>query len=131
MSRSPSLEAVYEKDLPAIWKDLPSPLLRINKQIRAEMFNLLHKSLSTLRITSHGANFDMHGLTCFITQQRPRSHNNLPNPKIEIWPPHPGQPFEISNILHLVKKLRDELRAMPQIPELKIQFVENDLAKWT
>ena len=131
ISRSPSPEDVYEKNLRAIWEDLPSPLLCVNKQIRAEISDVLLKCFFTLRVTPYGANFDMLGLSCFISQQRSRSYGDLPDLKIEIWPPHPDRPIEMFYIHCRLRMLRDELRAVLHIPKLRIWFLENDLAKWT
>ena len=101
----------------------PSP---VSKQIRAEIFDLLHKCVFTLRITSYGASFDMLGLSCFIAQKRSRSYGDLPVLKIEIWPPHPDRPIEMFHILYHLRMLRDELRAVPNIPKLGVWFLEND-----
>ena len=132
ISRSPSSEDVYEKNFGAIWEDLPSPFLCVNKQTRAEIFDVLHKSRTfILRVTSYGANFDMFGLSCFIAQQRSRSYGDLPDLKIGMWPPHPDRPIEMFNILRHVRMLRDELRAVSHIPKLTIWFLENKIAKWT
>lgn len=131
ISRSPSLEDVYEQNLCAIWEDFPSPFLCVNKQIRAEIFDVLSKCSYTLRVTSYGADFDMLGLSCFIAQQRPRSYGDIPDLKIEIWPPHPNRPIEMFNIHRHLRMLRDELRAVSIIPKLRICFLENDFAKWT
>ncbi len=131
MSRSPSPEEVYERNLRAIWEDFPSPLLYVNKQIRAELFDVLFKCFFTIRVTSYGAGFDMLGLSCFIAQQRPRSYGDLPELRIELWPPHPDRPIEMFNIHCRLRMLRDELRAVSHIPLLRIRFLENDFAKWT
>ena len=131
LSRSPNPEDIYKKNLRTIWEDLPSPLLSVNKQIRAEMFDLLHKCFFTLRVTSHGATFDMLGLTCFITQSLSRSYSGLPDLKIEIWPPHPDRPIEMFYIHCHLRLLRDTLRAASHIPKLRIWFLENNIAKWT
>ncbi len=131
MSRSPSPEDVYEKNLCAVWEDFPTPLLYVSKQIRAEIFNVLSKVFFTLRVTSYGAGFDMLGLSCFIAQQRPRSYGDLPDLRIDIWPPHPDRPIEMFNIHCRLRMLRDELRAVSHIPKLQIRFLENDFAKWT
>lgn len=130
-SRSPTPKDVYKKNLLAVWEDLPSPLLRVNKQIRAEIFDVLHKFFFTFRITSTSANFDMLGLSCFIAQQRPKSYGDLPDLRIEIWPPHPDRPIEMFYIHRHLCILRDELRAVSHIPKLTIRFVESSLAKWT
>ena len=73
----------------------------------------------------------MLGLSCFIAQQHSRSYGDLPDLKIEIWPPHPDRPIEMFHIHCHLRILRDELRAVSHIPKLRIWFLENDYAKWT
>ena len=131
-SRSPNSGDVYHRNLRAIWEDLPSPLLRVNKQIRNEVFDVLQGDTFTLRVTSYGASFDMLGLSSFIAQQRPKSYGALPELWIEIWPPHPDRPIEMYNINYYLRNLRDELRATQVgIPKLVVEFQETEFAKWT
>ena len=131
-SRCPTPEEVYERNFGAIWEDVPSPLLAVNKQIRDEVFDVLHKAAFTMRVTSYGASFDMLGLSCFIAQQRPKSYSGLPKLIIEIWPPHPDRPIETYNINCHIRDLRNELRATSVgIASLIIRFRENKIAKWT
>ena len=74
----------------------------------------------------------MFGLSCFIAQQRPKSYGGLQELIIEIWPPHPDRPIEMYNIYYHVRELRDKLRATTGgIPRLVIDFMENEIAKWT
>lgn len=129
-SRSPSPEEVHENNLRAIWEDLPSPLFRVNKQVRGEVFDLLQKAGFTLRVTCHGANFDALALSCFIAQQRPKSYGDLPVLRVEIWPPHPDRPVDIFYIWDHLRKLRDDLRAAARIPKLVVWFKENEIATW-
>lgn len=131
-SRSPSPEEIHESNLRAHWEDLPSPLLGTNKQIRNEVKDLLLRNqLFTLRVTCFGATFDMLGLSCFIAQERPKNYDGLPGLRIEIWPPHPDRPVEMFHIYEHIRKLRDKLRAAPQIPKLLIWFKEDKLVKWS
>ena len=132
-SRRPTPEQVHERNFGAIWEDVPSPLLAVNKQIRDEVFDVfINKKTFTMRVTSSGARFDMLGLSCFIAQQRPRSYSGLPSLVIEIWPPHPDRPIEMYNIYRHVRDLRNELRATSVgIADLIIRFGENGIAKWT
>jgi hypothetical protein len=129
-SRSPSPQEVHENNLRAIWEDLPSPLLCVNKQVRSEVIDLLQKAGFTVRVTCHGANFDALGLSCFIAQQRPKSYGDLPVLRVEIWPPHPDRPVEMFYIWDHLRKLRDDLRAVARIPKLVVWFKENDIATW-
>ena len=131
-SRCPTPHEVHERNFGAIWEDVPSPLLAVNKQIRDEVFDVLHKAAFTMRVTSYGASFDMLGLSSFIVQQRPKSYGVLPKLIIEIWPPHPDRPIEMYNINCHIRDLRNELRATSvEIASLIIWFRENEIAKWT
>lgn len=85
-----------------------------------------------MRVTSYGASFDMLGLSCFISQQCPKSYSGLPKVGIESWPPHPDRPVEMYNINYYLTELRNELRATSVgISILVIFFKENKIAKWT
>ena len=129
-SRSPRPEQVYENNLNAVWKDLPSPLLHVNKQIRYEVWDLLQKTGFNMRVTSHGANFDAVALSSFIAQQRPKSYAHLPILRINIWPPHPDRPIEIYNIWNHIRELREGLCIAQRIPNLIISFKETETIKW-
>lgn len=132
VSRCPTPQQVHERNFRAIWEDLPTPLLSVNKQIRDEVFDILQKSPFTMRVTSYGASFDMLGLSSFISQQRPKSYSGLPKVGIEIWPPHPDRPVEMYNINYYLTELRNELRATSVgISTLVIFFQESKIAKWT
>lgn len=41
VSRCPTPEQVHQRNFRAIWEDLPTPLLSINKQIWAEVLDIL------------------------------------------------------------------------------------------
>ncbi len=129
--RSPTPQEVHESDLRAHWKDVPSPLLGVSKRIRGEVFDMLQNCPFIMRVTSYGATFDILGLSCFIAQKHVKSYGDLPDLRIEIWPPHPDRPIEMYYIWDHIRKLRDELRAAPRIPKLIIWFMENRLAKWS
>ena len=131
VGRRPTPEEVHQRNFGAIWEDILSPFLGINKQVRAEVFDLLKKRPFTMRVTSYGAEFDMLGLSCFIAQQRPISYCDLPFLMIDIWPPHPDRPIEMYYIRYRVREIREELRAASGVQELIIYFTEKSLAKWT
>lgn len=130
-SRQPSAEDVHEKLLSKEWKDEPSPLLTINKQVRAEMFDLLRLSPFTMRITWQDKRFDALALSSFIVQQRRQGYDNIPHLVIEIWPPHPDRPIDTYCIYEHLRLLRQDLRAIPRIPKLDLVFLENSIATWT
>lgn len=130
-SRKPAAEDVHEKLLSKEWKDEPSPLLTVNKQVRAEMFELLRKSPFTMRITWQDKRFDALALSSFIVQQRRRGYDDIPHLVVEIWPPHPDRPIDTYCIYEHLRLLREDLRAIPQIPKLHLVFLENNIATWT
>lgn len=129
-SRSPPAEDVHEKLLPDVWKDKPSPLLAINKQVRAEMFDLLQRSPFTMRITWQDKRFDALALSSFIVQQRRREYDDIPHLIVEIWPPHPDRPIDAYYIYEHLRLLREDLRAISQVPKLDLVFLENSIATW-
>ena len=129
--RSPTPQEAHESDFRAHWRDVPSPLLGVSKRIRGEVFDMLQNCPFTMRVTSYGATFDILGLSCFIAQKYAKSYGDLPDLRIEIWPPHPDRPIEMYYIWDHIRKLRDKLRAAPRIPKLIIWFMENRLAKWS
>lgn len=129
-SRKPSAHYVHEKLLSNVWKDKPSPLLTINKQIRAEMFDLLRHSPFTMRITWQDKRFDALALSSFIVQQR-QNYHDIPHLTVEIWPPHPDRPIDAYWIYEHLRLLREDLRTIPRIPKLDLVFLENDIATWS
>ena len=130
-SRRPPAEAVHEKLLSKEWKDEPSPLLTINKQVRAEIYDLLRQSPFTLRITWQDKRFDALALSSFIVQQRQQGYENIPHLVVEIWPPHSDRPIDVYYIYEHLRLLREDLRAIPRIPKLDLIFLENSIAAWS
>ena len=41
VARRPTPEQVHQRNFGAIWENIPSPLLSVNKQVRAEVSDLL------------------------------------------------------------------------------------------
>lgn len=76
----------------------------------------------------------MLSLSYFIAQGLPKSYIGLTGLQIEIWPPHHDLYRRNIEMLYLhehLRKLRDKLRAGPQIPQLSIRFRENWIVKWS
>lgn len=133
--RSPSKEGssvqAYAQDLVAFLEDGPSPLLGVNRQIRAEVIDVLKSRKDFgVRVTSYGITFITNSLTTMIAQNRPKSFNGLPRLHIAIWPPHPDRPVDMIHLDENVHKLRKTLYALPQIPKLFIWFENHRLVKW-
>ncbi len=162
-SRSPSPEQIYGVTIPfAMWKDRPSPLLSTSQQIRKEVIDLLrnHRQF-TLRVTSHGAAFDMLPLSCFIARtvaQRwilspkypfrlivpPSLFHELariedPNSNIdleiqhEIWPPayDRSSKGESRYLSESLDQLDDQFQFGPPLPRMSIVFKESYIEKWS
>lgn len=130
-SRKPSAHHVHETLLSKeVWKDNPSPLLTINKQIRVEMFDFLRKSPFTLRITWQDKQFDALALSSFIARQRQQNYADIPHLTVEIWPPHSDRPIDVYWIYEHLRLLREDLRIVPRISKLDLVFLENDIATW-
>lgn len=129
-SRRPPAAYVHQKLLSNHWKDKPSPLLSVNKQVRAEMFDLLRQSPFTMRITWQDSRFDALALSSFIVQQRRRGFDDIPHLVVEIWPPHPDRPIDTYWIYEHLRLLREDLRAISRVPKLDLVFLENDIATW-
>ena len=128
--RRPSAEIVHKGLLASGWQDHPSPLLGVNKQIRAEVFDLLQRRPFTMRITSQDKKFDCLALSAFIAQQR-QGYGDIPHLVVEVWPPASTRPSEIYDICERLRELRDDLRATSQVSRFDLVFLENDMAKWS
>lgn len=129
--RRPSPTEVHEELLSIHWKDRPSPLLGLNRQIRAEISDLLQRSPFTMRITWQDKEFDALALSSFIVQQRRKSYDDIPHLVVEVWPPHPDRPSDMYYIYDHLRQLRNDLRALPQVPKLDLVFLENSVATWS
>lgn len=129
-SRRPRAADVHKNLLSAIWEDCPSPLLGVNKQIRAEVCGFLQRSPFTMRITWQDKKFDGLALSSFIAQQR-KGYEDIPHLVVEIWPPRPDRPCDFLYIWDHLRKFRDDLRAVPQCARLDLVFLENEIASWS
>ena len=96
-SRCPSTKDVYSNVLSAAWKDLPSPFLAINRQVRDEVFDMLRKGPVTLRVMGQDMKFDSIGLSCFIAHQHCTFTGDIPALIVQVWTPTPERPEETSN----------------------------------
>ena len=131
-SRCPSPKDVYSNVLCEVWKDMPSPLLAVNRQIRDEVCKILRREgLITLRITGQGMNFDSVGLSTFIACQQCTFTGNIRRLRIEVWAPHPERPVETYYIWKNLRRLRNDLGACKQIRHFVIHFRENDQYPWS
>ena len=135
VSRSPSPKQVHETNLRVTWKDRPSPLLSTSRRTRDEVKDLLRNhQLFTLRVTTFGVAFDMLSLSCFIAQGlRPKNYHGLSALQVEIWPPHErhSRRIEMLYLHEHLQKLRDKLRTGPQIRQLSVCLLENQLVRWS
>lgn len=133
-SGRPSAEQVHKNRLSATWEDRPSPLLWLNRQIRAEVSDFLQNTPVTIRITWQDANFDCSGQSAFIAQQRIGS-SNLPHVIVEVWPPVSVRPVDSLRIWENLRKIRDKLSQASQVASgvsrFDLVFLENDIAQWS
>lgn len=125
-SRDPPTKAIYSRDLPDDWTGSPSPLIIVSKQIRAEVFDLLQDQPIGLRITHQGIHYSFVAETSLIAQKLSRYISKLPRLFILIWPPHPDHPTQVIAIWRHLRRLRAELRRVPQLQQLAFIFAETD-----
>ena len=131
MTRCPSPKDVYSNVLCEVWKDIPSPLLAVNRQIRDEVCEILRKECAiSLRVTGHGINFDSLALSSFIAYQQ-CTFTGIRRLRIEVWAPHPERPVETYYIWRNLRRLRDDLRACKQIRRIDNLFKEHDRSPWS
>ena len=115
----------FSEDAPCTtWKDLPSSLLYVNRQIRLELCDVLAKSAFPIRITTSGAHFDAMALTGFIAQRHRKSYSGLTCLVLDIWPPHPDRTVEMYYIWKHLENIRNELKAASPMPKLAIRFLD-------
>ena len=97
LSRCPSPEDVYSKVLCEVWKDIPSPLLAVNRQVRDEVCEILRRECAiSLRVTGQGINFDSLALSSFTAYQQCTFTGNIRRLRIEVWAPHPERPVKLT-----------------------------------
>ena len=130
-SRCPSSEDVYSNVLCTVWKDMPSPLLAVNGQVRDEVCKMLRAGPVTLRVTGQDMKFDSLGLSCFIAHQHCTFTGNICGLVVQVWPPHPERPVETYCIWKNLRRLRDDLRACKQIRRVSTQFLDKELYPWS
>lgn len=101
---SPPPESIYLKQLPDGWKDLPSCLLQVSKQVRAEVLDTAQTLPISLRVDHQGIHFNTLGQTSLIAQQLPRDIRKISHLALEIWPPHPDRPTDAISIWKHLRK---------------------------
>ena len=131
VTRNLAPEAIYLRKIPDGSRDPPSPLLLVNSQVRAEVLDLVQNWSIFLRVTHQGIQFSSLAETCFIARKCSRDYGSIPRLIVEIWPPHPDRPTDMIDIWRHLRKLRAELRAVPQLQKICFNFDENELASWT
>ena len=129
--RCPSSKDVYSNVLSAVWKDMPSPLLAVNRQVRDEVCKILREWPVILRVTGQDMRFDSVGLSCYIAHQCCTFTGNIRRLLVQVWPPHPERPVETYYIWKNLRRLRDDLRACKQIRRVDIVFIDNKRLSWS
>ena len=112
-------------------RDPPSPLLHVNGQIRDEVIDLIRTYPVTLRVTHQGTHFDSLAETCLIAQRHPRDYGTLSRLVVEMWPPHPDRPVDMTHIWRHLRQLRTRLRHMPLLTKVSFLFRDNEISTWT
>lgn len=130
-TRNPSPKSIYLRHITPGSRDRPSPLLRVNRQVRAEVLDLVQIWPFLLRVTDQGIQFGSLAETCFIAQQIPRDYGSIPHLVVEIWPPHPDRPTDVLDIWRHLRKFRAELQAIPPLQRISFRFDDNEIASWT
>lgn len=131
-SRRPPAETVHKKWLHEMWDDAPSPLLGVNQQIRAEIFDLLQRSPFPVRVSWQDVKFDGLAQSAFVAQQR--TGYDVPHLIVEVWPPVSDRPIDTLLIWKHLREVRDQLSAasrQSRIGRFDLVFLENAIAKWT
>lgn len=129
-SRNPSAKSIYFSQPAINYRDLPSPLLQVNSQVRDEVIELIQTYPITLRVTHHGLHFDGLAETCFIAQRRPRDYSTVSHLVIEIWPPHLDRPVDMIHIWRHLRQLRNQLRHMSLLKQVSFFFRDNEISTW-
>ena len=143
-----------------VWKDRLTPLLGTSKQTRREVIDLLRCYPEyTLRVTTVGLAFDMYSLSCFISLGIPTilgyspetrlvpfaltndlsitqifKGKNMPEIKIEIWPPHGSNHSycEVPSILENLRRIRPTCsHASASNVQLSLVFMESEFGNWS
>lgn len=130
-SRDLSAKTIYFTQLSNDWKDPPSSLLRVNRQVRTEVLDMVRNYPISLRITHQGIHFDRLAETCFIAQRCSRNYAKISHLLINIWPPHPDRPTDAIDIWRQLRKLRKDFLEIPQLQHVSFHFVDNKMAMWT
>ncbi|KAL8783396.1 MAG: hypothetical protein Q9213_004655 [Squamulea squamosa] len=123
------LQTIYSEDLPKGWAEGPLPLLLLNKEISAEVSDLLQHSVLCFRVTGQGIGLYTDGPSASIAQDVQGEKLGLV--RIDLWPPHPDRPIEMLYIWDGVRKLRDNLARYVQVKRIEIRFVEHHDFTWT
>ncbi|KAL8768146.1 MAG: hypothetical protein Q9209_005537 [Squamulea sp. 1 TL-2023] len=123
------LQTIYSQDLPKGWAEGPLPLLLLNKEISAEVSDLLQHSVLRFRVTGQGIGLYTDGPSVSLAQNVKGEKLGLI--RIDIWPPHPDRPIEMLYIWDGMRKLRNKLARYVQIKRIEIRFVEHHGFAWT
>ena len=129
-SRASAAKSIYKYPLRTDWKDLPSPLLAVNGQVRDEVLDLVREWPITLRVTHQGASYDNIARISFIAQPKSKYCQQIPHLIVDIWPPHPDRPTDAIQIWRWLRKVRKDLLAAPQRQHLSLVFSDNEIATW-
>ena len=149
LSYAPSAEDVHDVQSRR-WRSRPSAILRVNKQIRSEVFGeICRRQAITCRISWLDVHLDgMSDLRIALKDEvqgvrlealadirialmggaHDRSMQDL---TINIYPPHRDRPSDMVRIWENLRPLLYEARHTPDLRIIVVNFMENNLANWT
>ena len=109
-----------------------SPLGAVSKQFRTEVVDVLEKQQNfCYRITSQEASFDKLAISCSRLFDRTLSYSAIPHLTVNIYPPHPDRPIDMSHIWKRVQRFCNDFGAAPIKRALSIHFMEDEIARWS
>ena len=131
----PSAEDIYSRKISKVSRPLPSPLLRVTRQVRDEVLDLVQLLPVVLTVTDRGIQFCSWAETCFIAQPRVsspsrRNYGSISHLVVKIWPRHPDRPTDAIDIWRHLRKLRAELCAAPRLQRITLVFTDTNVASW-
>lgn len=132
-TRRPPAKSVHYDWLRNTWKDRPSPLLAVNRQIRAEVVEFLKQHPVTIRVSWQDIKMDCLGLSVFIANKC-KWDGDIRHMIVEIWPPVGHRPIDTALLLRNIKKLEVQIYCWFDkrlLATLDVVFLENEFANWS
>ncbi|KAG8530121.1 uncharacterized protein KY384_005604 [Bacidia gigantensis] len=109
------------------------PLTLVNRQIRQELtHSLLHgpKLPYTIRVTHQGNLWDSISRTSFLGKGEWDTFRGMTSLRVEIWAARHERPVETLEVWENLRYLRNDIKRLPGLRTLAVQFVDNSHAAW-